>query len=794
MADSITSSDSLAELRNKISLTTNPDTLNFKDLKYIPIDYESIVQLLIDRLKARLPDRWTDFLESNFGMEILEAVAYEASMLAFLVNRYVNELYLPTAKTVDGVYNLVKLIGYKPKGPTASTALLRFYIDQPHDALIKIPAYCPVGSGFYTTAECRIEPGQLSTTTYATAGKIVIDKFLTTGSIRDRYNLREAPVSYIEAVFVNKELFEERDFIDSLNDRKVYAVEYTNDFHASIYFGDGNYGENPKEGLPLVVYYNVNTGSDSNTNAFEITTIDEVITDVNGNVVDVKVINPSAASGGKAAETPEEVKRNAPAYFRTQYRAVLRQDFKDIINALGYNKVTVIDNNIDSNIGIFGVKIAALNNNGEILSEAEKQDIYDEIDRRKIIATQFEIVKPSIIPVNLSVNLVVNPSYMPDIVVSKVRKLLTEYLSLNNRVFGDVVSAVDIYSLINTVDGVSYAEHLKLEENRTATVLETAEAGSNTLKIQDSSNSFTEDSYISIIDNANEVCTVGRITSINGETYTLSAALKNEIPKGSYVFPVLSLKYDAALESKEIYIESQGPVGEIANSVITFIDDASKTEHVVMYRAFAGSGKTGEKYRLTAQLGRNYQKGSQFYIKKKNPLPVVDGSHALGSTTITFKTKPRFIPGAILVPRKNVTYDIETRTMVRNSDTYDTLPTDVAITDVRRVYTTPISPFKEGIDYRVNNTKTIVWLNQNAIPVNKQYYVDIVKVSSISGTSDIRYYVSSVQGYTATVSPSLGLALEDGDVLDVETDSLNITELEIADAGVVNITATQSQN
>ena len=73
------STDNLVELRSVIPLRTTPDILSFKDISYVPIDYESIVGLLIERLKTRLPDRWTDFLESNYGMEILEAVAYEAS-------------------------------------------------------------------------------------------------------------------------------------------------------------------------------------------------------------------------------------------------------------------------------------------------------------------------------------------------------------------------------------------------------------------------------------------------------------------------------------------------------------------------------------------------------------------------------------------------------------------------------------------------------------------------------------------------------------------------------------------
>lgn len=796
MAYETVNSKNLEDLRSRLKLTTDSSVLNFKDLKYIPIDYESIMDLLINRLKTRLPNRWTDFLESNFGMEILEAVAYEASMLAFLMNRYVNEMYLPTAKTVDGVYNLIKLIGYKPKGPIPARTRIKFYIDKPHTQLIRIPSFVSVGSGFYTTAECRIEPGQVETTTYATAGKLVIDKFLTTGTIRDRYTLRESPVSYIEAVFVNDEPFFEKEFIDSVNDKKVYTVEYSNDFRGSIVFGDGIYGENPKEGLSVVVYYNVNYGEETNAKAFSITTVNETIRDIDGVVVDVKCLNDQTASGGKNAETPEQIKRNAPSFFRTQYRAVLRQDFKDIITALGYEKNTVIDNNIDQNIGIFGVKLAALNQNGEILTDLERDEIVEEIEKRKIIATQFDIVKPHIIPINLKVNIGISPSYVPEIVVAQVRKLLTEYLSLKNRTFGDIVSAIDIYSIINTVDGVSYAENLKLEENRTISVAETAHplltdgTPNNKIKIIDSARFLVEGSFISIINDSGNTL-LGKIVKIDGNTYELDREIKEIIAEGTLVYPFLKLKYPATAESKEIYIEGQGPLGEIANSVISFLDDPKKTEYVVMYRAFAGTGKTGEKFRLTTQVGKNMPEGSLLYIKRKNPLPVLNGNHIANADTLNFKTSPRFTPGAILIPRKTVTYDIETRSMSRSTEAFDNLPYDITITDIRRVYINPTNPFKAGVHYTVNANKSIVWLDRNLIPLNTTYYVDIVKVASVEKQSDVKYFVNSIQGHTAKISPSLLVPLSDGDILDVESESLNISELEIADAGKIEISIQQ---
>lgn len=791
MTQIATTVDDLTALRNRLNLSTNPSAMDFKDITYIPIDYESIVELLISRLKNRLPNRWTDFLDSNYGMEIIQAVAYEATLVVKMLNRYVNEMYLPTAKTADAIYNLVNLIGYKPKGPTPAKTAIKFYLTEPHDSLIIIPSFLSVGSYFYTTKECRIEPGQTETSTYAVAGSLVIDKFLTTGVVRDKYTLRENPVSYIEAVFVNDELFIEKDFIDSQEDRKVFTVSYSSTHQASIMFGDSIYGENPKEGLNMLVYYNVNNGSASNVNVGSITTINETITDINGKAVNIKCVNTEAATGGLDMETPADIKRNAPAYFRTQGRAVIKQDYIDILNNLGYEKVNVLDNSDDSNIGVFGVKIAALNSNDEILTDAEKSSIVKELEAKKVIATQIDMIKPSIVPVNVSVHLGISPSYVGAVVISAVRKLIADYLSIKNRTFGDMVTASDIYTLINSVEGVAYADQLSISEEKSIKTVEKALKGNTSLNIQDSGSILVAGSYISILDEDNNAAMIGMIASIDGQIYTLDRELEFDIPANSRIYPFLTLKYGVTAETKDIYVDDPGVLGDVSNSVVVFVSDASQTEHVVMYRSFTESGKQGEKFRLRSSIGANYPEGSVLYIKKKNALPVINGEIYAGATELAFKSTPKFTPGAVLTPRKNVSYDISTRVMTRSSEAYDNLPSDIQISSLKRVYASPTSPFIANVDYKIHNSKTIVWLNPSLLPVGAAYYVDIVSVVAAEETSDIKYYVKSVKGYTAEVSPSLALPLEDGDILDVESDSLNLSEIEIADTGTVTITSTQ---
>ena len=61
-------------------------TLDFRSLDKLPIDFEEIVENLKERVQTNLPETWTDFLTSNFGVELLEAVAYQSALMNYYVN------------------------------------------------------------------------------------------------------------------------------------------------------------------------------------------------------------------------------------------------------------------------------------------------------------------------------------------------------------------------------------------------------------------------------------------------------------------------------------------------------------------------------------------------------------------------------------------------------------------------------------------------------------------------------------------------------------------------------------
>lgn len=108
---------------------------------YTARDYLSIKAALTEHVQNFFPNDWSDFLESNLGVAILELVAYVGDQLSFYLDRIANEIYLPTAVQRENVINLVKLIGYTPRTATAATVPVQATLQLAQSDDVVVPAY-----------------------------------------------------------------------------------------------------------------------------------------------------------------------------------------------------------------------------------------------------------------------------------------------------------------------------------------------------------------------------------------------------------------------------------------------------------------------------------------------------------------------------------------------------------------------------------------------------------------------------------------------------------------------------
>jgi Baseplate J-like protein len=117
------------------------------------------------------------------------------------------------------------------------------------------------------------------------------------------------------------------DLLGSTADATDFVVETETDATAYLRFGDGTatrgYGRRPVPGTTFTATYRVGNAVAGNVGAG---TLAHIATSAGV----IAVTNPLAAAGGTEPETADEVRRDAPAAFLTQERAVTKADWQDV--------------------------------------------------------------------------------------------------------------------------------------------------------------------------------------------------------------------------------------------------------------------------------------------------------------------------------------------------------------------------------------------------------------------------------------------------------------------------------
>lgn len=798
-------------------------TVNFNDIEKLPIDFEDIVSTLIARIKEKLPDRWTDFLSSNFGMEIIDAVAYEAMLLSFQLNATINEVYLPTAKTQTAVYRLAKTIGYKPTGPTQAAVGLRFYIPKSHPNNIYIPKYTRVegnGISFYTTENSTIVPGATYVDVEAKSGSLSTISFISTGIPRYRYTLPETPVNAVESIVVNDGTtgieYTRLNFIDvNKEDGHFYTSEYDENYGCSISFGDGIYGVNPKKGVAFDVIYIVGAGENDNINPYTISKVLDGIYDSTNTLMQISVTNAQGAVGGSSAETIEEIKNNAPAIYRTQERCVTLTDFEDIVRKYGgVKKVSVIDNSKLDEVGIFGVKVCVIPDGSYYLNSSFKNELLHLLNEKKVVSTQVDIIDPTYVDFDVTLNIKINSYNKSSIVISAVRDAIYNYLYWENREFGGEVSENEIYSLISVIPGIMSISDINIKESSKITVIETPQIGTNIIKIMDSTGSLNVGCKVSIMNKDGEFLFKAKIGTYDIDSSTITILNVNasedyiisgtdHIEAGCIIYPNIIVDGDYSYGSKEINVKAYNIVtennvsGEYVNSkkIYNLINMSYMTiyfgeDFTNIYRIMYVNGDT---LYLNRAIDTDIDNNTEITIINKKYVPLLASSIASNSTQLMLDTYPRFNIGSKLIRQESIVYSDSVATLIRENGNTDYMSSAININSlvtIEKIYINENKVFVRNLDYILNDSdRVIVWtvVGLSKITVNTVYYVQYVKKIIYNSDSDLTHYVKSINKKQIEVSPAIPISMPNGTTFDYESETIRLLPYEIANQGKVTI-------
>lgn len=789
--------------------------IQLKDIEKLPIDFEEIMEVLKQRIQAKLPNRWTDFLQSNFGIELLEAVAYEAMLLNYYINININEAFMPTAKTDFAVRNLARTIGYKPKRASQSVVPVILYLDSPRKYDVFISKYTKLstenGIKFYTTEDSMIVATEKEIEVNCKSGILTTDVIVSNGIAKHRYKLRKNNVILIESVKTENFEYEYKDFIDTQSKEPFYTIEYDSDDNAYIIFGDNIYGINPPEGETITVLYVVNNNSIENSNVQPntITLVDSVIYDSNNEIVsDIHAYNDIAASGGSSNESLEEIKRNAPSIYRTQQRAVTRQDYKDLTLALPQiEKVSVIDTYNMEEIGIFGVKICPIQTNGGYLNRLLKNEIQKYLEDRKIISTRIDIIDPSYITFDVNILLQASPSANINILNNTIKKEITSYLSWKNRDFGEEISKSEIQRRISSLSDVLQVYSVDMQENRriyiTKVLFENGSNETNKIVFYDSINILRVGSKIAIADINNVIQITAVITKINEDgSFSLNSNITKDmkIINGCSIYPIqkvftdhkfgekeIQLRHEYVYENEQFFLELKEEYEQLLNNMshcVIYFENSPDEKYTVLYR-------TGDKIYLDRPLAQNVNDKELVYILYKYNIPSLSAVALAGTNRLKFKNYPRFGRNTVLRYYEFEQFENVLFQMIKSNSNYDYLDLyydTSGLNAIVRIYLTESKVFVENVDYELeNNMKIIKWTETGRLKINpgERFYVDATR--KIIKQSDQTFTVTKIDGKYVHVTPSVTKTLYEDSTFNYDTETYNLMPNEISDIGSITI-------
>lgn len=240
------------------------------------------------------------------------------------------------------------------------------------------------------------------------------------------------------------------------NGYKLDLYKYSNNFAL---------GSTLKANSTLFVQYRVGGGTGSNLGVNVITQIGTVTFAVNGpsDSVNTSVVNSlsctnvTAAIGGAAAPTTEEVRNLVAFNFAAQNRAVTVNDYDSIIRTMPSQfgapaKVAITEEN-----NKIKIKMLSFDETGkltELISNTLMNNVANYLSNYRMINDYISIEPANVIDLSFTIDVVLDNSQNQGAIITQIVDIVTNYFSPSNMQMGQNVYVSEIRRLIQAENGV----------------------------------------------------------------------------------------------------------------------------------------------------------------------------------------------------------------------------------------------------------------------------------------------------------------------------------------------------
>ena len=98
-----------------------------KEVRYLNKDFTSFKANLIEFAKIYFPNTYNDFNESSPGMMFIEMASYIGDVLGYYIDDTFKESLITTAEDRENIFELARMMGYKPKVTSPATTKLSVF-------------------------------------------------------------------------------------------------------------------------------------------------------------------------------------------------------------------------------------------------------------------------------------------------------------------------------------------------------------------------------------------------------------------------------------------------------------------------------------------------------------------------------------------------------------------------------------------------------------------------------------------------------------------------------------------
>jgi len=255
-------------------------------------------------------------------------------------------------------------------------------------------------------------------------------------------------------------------------------INFSQNLDPSNFLFTKTYGQIPHD-TELTVRYYYGGGADTNVPKDNLTSIDEIVVDINAVGLDATLLgqvrasiactNPVAAVGGRGTETTEEIRLNAMAHFSSQNRAVTKEDYITRVLSMPakfgcVSKAYILPdtqlvsagttfqpNYLGLNLYLLGYDI---NGNLTPLNDATKHNVRMYLDQYRMITDAINIMDAFIVNISVRFSIVVLPKFNKNEVLLRAINEVKDFFQIEKWQINQPIILHDLITLIASVDGV----------------------------------------------------------------------------------------------------------------------------------------------------------------------------------------------------------------------------------------------------------------------------------------------------------------------------------------------------